>query len=127
KRKADLRLDDRASALAPAKSGKPAIVPGKPAESELVRRIFASDPDDLMPPEDSHKKLTDAQRELLKQWIAGGAEYKAHWAFIPPARAEVPGPGHPVDAFIRARLAKENLTSQPEAPKETLIRRVSMD
>jgi hypothetical protein len=127
KRRADLRLDERAGALSPAKSGKPAIVPGKPAESELVRRIFASDPDDLMPPEETHKTLTPAQKEMLKQWIAEGAEYKAHWAFIPPVRPAVPAEGHPIDAFIRARLAKEGLTQQPEAPKETLIRRVSLD
>jgi hypothetical protein len=126
-RKAELRLDDRTGALTPAKSGKPAIVPGKPDESELVHRIFTGDTDDLMPPEDSHKKLTGAQKELLKQWIAEGAEYKGHWAFIPPVRAEVPGEGHPVDVFVRARLAKEGLTQQPEAPKETLIRRVSLD
>ena len=123
KQKADLRLDDRTDALAPAKSGKPAIVPGKPDESELVKRIFTTDADDLMPPEESHKKLTAAQKETLRQWIAEGAEYKGHWAFIPPQPPPVPGPGNPLDAFIQQKLATEGLTPQPEAPKETLIRR----
>ena len=134
KRKAELRLDERAGALAPAKSGKAAIVPGKPDESEMVKRLFATDPDDLMPPEESHKKLTDAQRELLKKWVAEGAEYKGHWAFIPPVPPSVPQISNPkspiinpLDAFIAQRLEKEGLTQQPEAPKETLIRRASLD
>jgi len=142
-RKADLRLDERAAALTPAKSGKAAIVPGKPDESELVRRLFTSDADDLMPPEESHKKLTPAQKETLRQWIAEGAEYRGHWAFIAPERPAVPemsAPSaappstahwalstNPIDRFLAVRLAKESLTPQPEAPKETLIRRVSLD
>lgn len=147
KQKGELRLDDRADALAPAKSGKPAIVPGKPDESELVKRIFTTDADDLMPPEESHKKLTPAQRETLKQWIAEGAEYRGHWAFETPVSPVVPElsaqftvgsaqspPLHTehwalstIDKFLAARLAKEGLAPQPEAPKETLIRRVSLD
>jgi len=131
KRKSGLRLDDRAVALAPAKSGKPAIVPGKPDESELVKRIFTTDADDLMPPEESHKKLTPVQKETLKQWIAEGAEYRGHWAFeapVSPAIPQLPTPAaSPIDAFLAARLAKEGLAPQPEAPKETLISRVSLD
>lgn len=125
--KADLRLDVRDDALIPAKSGAIAIVPCKPEESELIKRIFTSDEDDLMPPGNSHKQLTGTQKELLKTWIQEGAEYKGHWAFIPPQRPPVPGSGHPVDAFIRERLTSEKLTPQPEAPKETLIRRVTLD
>ncbi len=127
KQKADLRLDDRADAIVPAKSGAVAIVPGKPEESELIKRIFATDPDDLMPPDDSHKKLSAPQKELLKKWIAEGAEYQGHWAFISPQAPPVPGPGNPIDAFVQQRLAAEKLTPQPEAPKETLIRRASLD
>ena len=135
KQKADLRLDDRADAIAPAKSGAAAIVPGQPDESELIKRIFASDPDALMPPEESHKKLTAAQKKLLKQWIAEGAEYKGHWAFIAPVRPEVPqvfdpGPTQtldPIDSFILERLFTEGLRPQPGAPKETLIRRAALD
>ncbi len=149
-REAGLRLDDRAAALTPADSGKPAIVPGKPDESEMIRRIFTGDKDDQMPPEESHKKLSAPQKETLKQWIAEGAEYRGHWAFIAPERPAVPemsaqftvlssqsaappGTAHwalstnPIDRFLAARLAKENLPAQPEAPKETLIRRVSLD
>src|SRR5688572_21638785 len=76
KRKGKLRLDVREEALA-----KQAIVPGKPGESELVRRILTQDPDDLMPPPESHKILTPAQKELLKRWITEGAEYQNHWAY----------------------------------------------
>jgi hypothetical protein len=129
KQKASLRLDIRANALAPAKSGAAAIVPGKPDESELVKRIYAGNEDDRMPPAETHKKLTEAQKATLKTWIAEGAEYKGHWAFIPPVHPAVPGPQgiSPIDAFIRERLAREGLTQQPEASKETLIRRVSLD
>src|SRR3954452_7114443 len=74
KRKAKLRLDDRAIALE-----KKAIVPGDVSKSELVRRIFTNDPDDQMPPPDSGKHLTAAQRETLKKWIAAGAEYQPQW------------------------------------------------
>src|SRR5689334_11334026 len=74
-RKAKLRLDDREVALQ-----KGAIVPGKPEESELIKRIFASDPDDVMPPPKTHKTLTAGQKELLRRWIAEGAEYASHWA-----------------------------------------------
>src|SRR5262245_23135396 len=73
-RKAKLRLDIREEAIS-----HEAFVPGKPEESELIKRIFATDPDDLMPPLDSHKKLTPSQKETLKKWIAAGAEYQPHW------------------------------------------------
>src|SRR5205823_6111077 len=76
-RKAKLRLDVREVAL-----DRGAIVPGKPDESEIVKRINATDPDDHMPPPDSRKKLTEAQKELLKNWIAQGAEYQPHWAYM---------------------------------------------
>ena len=86
KRKAKLRLDDRAIALE-----KKAIVPGDVSKSELVRRIFTNDPDDQMPPPDSGKHLTAAQRELLKKWIAAGAEYQPQWAYVVPVRPAVAG------------------------------------
>ena len=84
--KGQLRLDLRANAIAPAKSGKPAMVAGKPDQSELVRRLETSDPDDQMPPPESHKTLTPVQRELLTRWIREGAEYQGHWAYQPPVR-----------------------------------------
>src|SRR5881394_993427 len=80
-RKAKLRLDVREIALE-----RGAIVPGKPAESKLVDHIFSSDLDDVMPPPKTQKTLTSAQKELLKQWIAEGAEYEPHWAYIPLKR-----------------------------------------
>src|SRR5262245_50450020 len=83
-RKASLRLDDRAAALRPAKSGRTAIVPGRPTESELLQRVQARDMDEVMPPPEVQKRLTVAQKELLRRWIAEGANYEAHWAFVPP-------------------------------------------
>ena len=77
-RKAKLRLDDREVALE-----REAIVPGKPDQSKLVQHIFSTDPDEIMPPPKTRKTLTAAQKELLKNWIASGAAYEAHWAYIP--------------------------------------------
>src|SRR5437870_11980096 len=85
KRKGKLRLDIREEALA-----KKAFVPGKPEESELVRRIFTTDADDQMPPPASHRTLTAAQKQLLRRWIAQGAEYQKHWAYVPPVKAPIP-------------------------------------
>ena len=125
-RKADLRLDVRDEALK-AKS----IVPGKPTESEIVRRILSTAKDEQMPPPKSGKKVTPAQLETLKMWIAEGAEYRGHWAFIPPKSSEIPKLAtqskNPIDAFVLSRLGKSGLTPSPRAPKETLIRRVTLD
>lgn len=86
RRKAKLRLDVREEAIA-----LKAFIPGKPKDSELVKRILTDDEDDLMPPPESHKKLTPAQKELLQRWVAEGAEYQSHWAYaarnVPSARA----------------------------------------
>src|SRR3954468_4369501 len=78
-RKAKLRLDVRDVAIE-----KEGIVPGKPEQSKLVEHIFATDPDEIMPPPKSRKSLTAAQKEVLKQWIKEGAQYEPHWAYIPP-------------------------------------------
>ena len=96
-RKAKLRLDVRDDALKPAKSGELAIVPGKPGESELVRRISADNEDDLMPPPGAKNPLTAADKEILKRWIAEGAEYKPHWAFIAPKQSPPPGRADPAN------------------------------
>src|SRR6267378_3814542 len=80
-RKAKLRLDVREVAVGEAKSGTHAIVPGRPEESELVRRIFAAEETDVMPPPSTKNPLTDAQKQILRRWIAEGAEYRQHWAF----------------------------------------------
>ncbi|HZR17273.1 MAG TPA: PSD1 and planctomycete cytochrome C domain-containing protein [Verrucomicrobiae bacterium] len=127
-RKAKLRLDVREIALE-----RGAIVPGKPAESKLVEHIFASDPDELMPPAKSRKVLTEAQKELLRQWIADGAEYEPHWAYIPLKRPAVPQPANaawarnPIDAFILATLEGKSIRPSKEAPKAELLRRLSLD
>ncbi|HTK78183.1 MAG TPA: DUF1549 domain-containing protein, partial [Gemmataceae bacterium] len=122
RRKAKLRLDDRDIALA-----KKAIVPGKPDESELVRRIFAAADDERMPPADTHKSLTAAQKETLKRWIADGAVYEPHWAYIPVERPPIPAPGNAVDAFVNARLHEKNIRPSPLADRRTLLRRASLD
>lgn len=131
-RKADLRLDSFEGATAPRK-GRPAIVPGKPEESELWHRITARDPSDRMPPPDSGHALTEQQIERLRRWIAEGAVYQKHWAFEPPRRPALPRVQRqdwarsPVDVFILARLEAEGLQPSPEASRETLIRRVTLD
>ncbi len=132
-RKGGLRLDVREEALKPAKSGAIPIVPGKPEESEFVKRLFATDEDDLMPPPQSHKVITPAQRELFRRWIAEGAEYQGHWAFIKPTRAPLPAVRNqrwvrnPIDAFVLARLEEKGLKPNPEADRRTLARRLSLD
>jgi len=126
-RKGKLRLDVREAALEEAKSGAVAIVPGKPDASELCVRIFSTDKDEVMPPPDTKQDLTAAQKDVLKRWIAAGADYQPHWAFVAPRKAPVPNGVHPVDAFIGARLAKAGLALSPEADRATLIRRVSYD
>ena len=67
-----------------------ALVPGKPSESELIRRLHSTDPDDLMPPPETHKSITAAQREMLARWIEQGAEYQGHWAYQRPVRPAAP-------------------------------------
>jgi hypothetical protein len=128
-REAKLRFDIREEALRDL-GGYSAIVPGKPDESELMKRITTHDEDDLMPPVKSKKKLTAEQKETLRCWIAQGANYERHWSFEPPKRVtppEIAGVAHPVDRFIRARLAEEKLAPSPLADAATLIRRVSLD
>ena len=131
-RKAKLRLDVRESALAP-RDGKPVIVPGRLAKSELWRRINAKD-DDVMPPRKEGKPLTSQEVALLKKWLEQGAPYAEHWAFVPPVRPPVPSPGNrqsaianPVDSFILAKLAQDKLKPSPPADKPTLFRRLSLD
>ncbi len=131
-RKAELRLDVRDAATAPAESGKPAVVPGKPNDSELVRRIFAADADERMPPADSGKTLSPQEKETLRRWIAAGADFTQHWSFVTPQRPAVPpAAGNwargPIDAFILDKLTAKGLKPTPEADKTTLIRRVTLD
>ncbi|MGA2248372.1 MAG: DUF1549 domain-containing protein, partial [Verrucomicrobiota bacterium] len=132
-RKAKLRLDVREIATKPAKSDAAAIVPGKPDKSEMVRRIFSTDEDELMPPPGTKNPLTPADTEILKRWIAEGAEYKPHWAFIAPKQTSLPKvlaknwPQNAIDRFVLARLEKEDLKPSPRADKYTLVRRLYLD
>ena len=130
RRGAGLRLDEREQALAELESGLRAVVPGKLDASELITRITAEDESLRMPPADSHKTLTAEQIEILKRWVAEGAEYEPHWSFITPQQAPLPGEdaaSNPIDAFVRARLARDGLAIGPEADRRTLIRRVTLD
>ena len=132
-RKSNLRLDLRESALKPAKSGKAAIVPGKPERSELVRRIFTTDHGEIMPPPETKKPLSEADKQLLKRWVAAGADYQPHWAFIKPKQAALPKvkqtawPQNAIDHFILARLEKEGLKPSAPADDYTLVRRLYLD
>ena len=127
-READLRLDIREEALA-----MEAFVPGKPDASALIDRILTTDEDDLMPPPDSHKKLTPAQKDLFKRWVAEGAEYQQHWSFEPLNPVKVPPVKNaswvknPIDAFVLAGLEKKGLAPSPAADAVTLARRLSFD
>lgn len=133
-RKAKLRLDTKEGAFRLDKEGRAVIVPGKSAESRLVQRLLSKDPDEQMPPPESHRTVTPAQIDTLRRWVDEGAKWGAHWAFQPVARPAVPsvdGPGakagSPIDAFIRTRLAAEGLKPAPQADAERLIRRATFD
>jgi hypothetical protein len=132
-RKAKLRLDTHEGALAELRSGGRAIVPGKPNDSLLLERITADDSSQRMPPKKSGKRLNAAQIDLLRRWIAEGAPYAVHWAFVPPMRPALPKvkntawPKNAIDRFILARLERAGLEPSPEAERTTLIRRVTLD
>jgi hypothetical protein len=135
-REANRRLDTREGALAD-NDGIRAIVPGNLGESDLHLRIHSEDKDDLMPPADSGKKLSERQKAILDRWIEQGAEYQQHWAYLPIVRPPLPAPvsatkegDRPlgaIDQFVRARLATIGLTPSPEADRATLARRLSLD
>jgi hypothetical protein len=127
-RKADLRLDQ-----ADVAAMKKAIIAGKPDESGVIERILSDDPDAVMPPPATKKTLNAHQKDLLKRWIASGAEYQPHWSFIAPVRPAVPQLKNaawvrkPIDAFVLAKLESMGLTPAPEADRRTLARRLSLD
>lgn len=126
KREADLRLDTRAGAI---DEGN-AIVVGKADESLLVKRIQSTNTEEVMPPPESGKQLTDAQKDLLKRWINEGANYEKHWAFEKPVKKDPPsveGISNPIDRFVQAKLSEHKLTPSPVANPATLIRRSTLD
>ncbi len=128
-----LRLDLHSSVTSPAESGRQAIVPGQPDASELILRITTADADLVMPPPDSHKTLDASEKDILRRWIAEGAEYKDHWSFLLPERkapsssADAAWNENTIDRFVFAALHKRGMTPSPEADPLTLIRRVSLD
>lgn len=132
-REGKLRLDTRAGALKDLEDGIAVVKPGHPDQSELVRRIFTTAGDDLMPPTDSHLALSLAEKNLLKRWIAEGAEFKPHWAFvpvppvIPPALPKKSSAKNLIDTFVLAQLQEEKLRPAPTASKETLLRRLALN
>jgi hypothetical protein len=133
-RQSGLRLDVRDSAIKPADSGKSAIVPRQPDASDLLRRInLPEGSDDKMPPASTKFELTAEQRDILNRWIASGAEYRPHWAFVAPQRPVLPRvrdtrwPRNGIDHFVLARLEAEGLMPSPPADRHSLIRRVYLD
>lgn len=132
-RKAKLRLDTRDGALRELEDGWVVVKPGQPGRSELIRRIFTDNEDDLMPPPDSHLSLSSAEKELLKRWVSEGAEYQSHWAFLPVGKITPPVPArskwvrNPIDAFVLSRLQREKLSPAPQASREILIRRLAFN
>jgi len=131
-RKADLRLDTLEGALADL-GDYAAVVPGAPGKSELIARITTGDEDDVMPPPDTGKTLSDDEKKLFRDWIAQGGEYEAHWAYIPPKRPPMPTvsarawPSGAIDRFILARIESANLSPSPQADAATLARRLHFD
>ncbi len=131
-RQANLRLDTKDGAFSDP-SGYPIIVPGKPEESELVRRITHEDLDTRMPPQSSNRQPTQEQIDTLIQWIAEGAEWEEHWAYNPPTKVEPPvvkdaaWVQNPIDQFILGKLESDGLEPSSEANRRTLIRRLHFD
>ena len=128
-RKGDFLLSERDGALKGGESGEAAIVPGKPFESELVKRLLSHDPEEVMPPPAMKKKLSAEQIAVLEKWIASGAKYEKHWAFQAPITAVIPksAAAHPIDAFVQKNLTEAGMKPSPQADKAALFRRVSFD
>ncbi|MDA1178830.1 MAG: DUF1549 domain-containing protein, partial [Planctomycetota bacterium] len=132
-RKSGLRLDEQAASRMKTESGALAIVPGELGASELVNRIDSTDDGTVMPPPETQKPLSGEQRELLRRWIAAGAEYAPHWAFTRPQRPPLPGvrkttwPRNTIDLFVLGRLEAEGLSPSPAADRATWLRRVFLD
>ena len=128
-REANLRLDIESLAK------QHAIVEGDPETSEVMRRVLATDMDQIMPPPESKLPLTTQQKQLLRKWIKQGALYQQHWSFVPPISSTIPRLSdsnqawqrNPIDAFIASRLEQEGLRPAEEADRESLIRRVTLD
>jgi hypothetical protein len=123
----------RDKAITRGKSGEPAILPGQPDASELLRRVTATDPSDRMPPPDHGPALSTEEINTLRLWIQQGAPWSEHWSFVPPREPAIPTvqnpawPRIPADHFILATLESHNLQPSPEATPAEWLRRVSLD
>jgi hypothetical protein len=132
-RAAELRLDLRDEAVRETEDRDPAVAPGDPESSVMLERILEEDDTTRMPPRKTGPRLTDEEVEILREWIAQGAEYAAHWALVPPEAAPAPDVSDgsrlrdPLDAFIVARIDAAGLKPSPEADRGTLLRRLSLD
>ena len=132
-RKQGLRFDIRENAVGELDSGFRAIVPGNLADSELIHRILSDDPDEVMPPPDFRKKLSDADKTVLSKWIKAGAPYQQHWAFVPATKRALPPvkdgawPRNEIDHFILAALEERGMQPSPQASRHSLVRRISLD
>ncbi|MCR9202249.1 MAG: DUF1553 domain-containing protein [Planctomycetaceae bacterium] len=133
---AGLRLDSREAATSELDSGMTAVVPGKPADSELIARILSDDEDLRMPPADHGAALTPRQVDVLKRWIEQGAPYAVHWSYVKPERPEPPVSQstalaqwcrNPVDQFVLRQLESRQLTPSDPADRYALARRVCLD
>jgi hypothetical protein len=120
--KGKLRLDVREAALS-----REAFVPGQPRESTLVERIRSRDEDEVMPPPDSHKTLTERDRRVLERWIEQGATYQKHWSYEAPVKAAIPPGENAIDVLVRRRLTEVGLRPAPEADRRTQLRRLHAD
>jgi len=127
-READLRLDLRDVAV-----GTGAIEPGKPAASEILKRILSDDPDFVMPPPSTDKTISADEVTLLRRWISEGAEYSQHWAYVPPKCPDMPNVKNknrirnPIDQFVTAKLETQNIEPGQSADRVTLVRRAYLD
>lgn len=131
-RESSLRLDTFEGATEGGEFADP-IIPGKPEESEVIARIRTTDPDEIMPPPKSKRSLTEKQKKLLHEWVASGAKYDEHWAWVPPLRGQAPvvktthKVSNPIDAFLLRRLEGEGLNFSDRASSANLLRRLSLD
>jgi mono/diheme cytochrome c family protein len=128
-RQGGLRLDQRDDALRGGDSGKHAIALEDVDQSEILRRILSTDPDEVMPPPSEKKPVSADGVAKLKEWIRQGAPYASHWSFTPPTKKPLPGKPDegPIDSFVNHQLRSKNLVAAPQASKEELVRRVYLD
>jgi hypothetical protein len=125
-KKIPLRLDVESIAKSDL-GGRRAIVPGDPANSELIKRVTSTSKARKMPPIYSGHTLTEKEITTLREWIANGGSWQPHWAFLAPSKPSVPAGANPIDYFIRQRLQREGLQPSAAAPRETLARRAAFD